>query len=402
MIDNNLNLPNKAKYEIYTFGRFDVVKNDRSLVVEASGSKKLWELYKFMLTNRDRAFTPDDLMDSLWISEEYSDPKSTLRRQMFRLKEILKEDDCGDCPKTLVLSNGQYRWNKDVDIYIDAEEFESFAKKGDSLKESSPKEAVKAYLKSIDLYTGDYLSNSTEQHWVYPVRNQYRRLYLNTVVNAVNILKEFEEYGKIIEVCNRAIKIDIYEESFHINYMEALLNFNQKRQALEHYEYITSFFYKEMGIKPSPEMKEIYKKLLKNQSLVYSETSINEAFGNGVKAETAYYCKPEIFKSIYELERRRSQRSKEKVGIGVLTVAFDEKNSISKKELKMKYIKQLLLERLRKGDTFTRWNENQFLVLLQGVDVDVTKNVLQRVIGAEEQNGDVIIDEVSYLTSEYR
>lgn len=71
--------PHDDKYHIYTLGRFDVIKEDVSLVASASGSKKIWELYKFMLTYRDRAFTPESLMDQLWVSESYNDPRSTLR-----------------------------------------------------------------------------------------------------------------------------------------------------------------------------------------------------------------------------------------------------------------------------------------------------------------------------------
>ena len=69
------------KFIIHTLGRFDVIKDGHSLVMSSSGSKKIWELYKFMLTHRDRAFTPETLMDQLWVSESYSDPRSTLRRQ---------------------------------------------------------------------------------------------------------------------------------------------------------------------------------------------------------------------------------------------------------------------------------------------------------------------------------
>ena len=54
---------------VYTLGKFDVIKDDNSLMMSSAGSKKIWELYKFMLTHRDRAFTPETLMDQLWVSE---------------------------------------------------------------------------------------------------------------------------------------------------------------------------------------------------------------------------------------------------------------------------------------------------------------------------------------------
>lgn len=77
---------------VYTLGRFEVVRDGISLIMNSAGSKKIWELFKFMLTHKDRSFTPESLMDHLWVSEEYSDPRSTLRKQMHRLRKTLGED----------------------------------------------------------------------------------------------------------------------------------------------------------------------------------------------------------------------------------------------------------------------------------------------------------------------
>ena len=136
-------------FYIYTLGRFDVIKEDISLVMSSSGSKKIWELYKFMLTYRDRAFTPEALMDQLWVSESYSDPRSTLRRQMHRLRQALLEDRSEDCEKTLLFSNGYYRWNHQIPIALDTERFEDYAEEGDRLKTSAPEAALEAYRSAL-------------------------------------------------------------------------------------------------------------------------------------------------------------------------------------------------------------------------------------------------------------
>jgi DNA-binding SARP family transcriptional activator len=401
LLESELENITEPLYKIFTLGRFDVEKDNHSLVMESSGSKKIWELYKFMLTHRDQSFSADGLMNTLWISEEYSDPKSTLRRQMFRLREILKEDQCLECDKTLIFANGQYFWNKNLVLLIDADAFEKSAKQGDQLKEKFPEKALECYMEAIELYKGDYMADSIDQHWIYPMRNYYRRLYLKTVINTIEVLENQNLFHEMMTVCQKAVKIDVYEETFHLNYLEALLKLNRKNDAMEHYEYITSFFYREMGIKPSNAMKELYKRILKQQSLIYSENNIKEAFGNSFKAETAYYCEPEIFKSIYELERRRSERTGNSICIGVLSVSTNQSSLASKEELRMNHIKQLLLEKLRKGDTITRWNENQFLILLQGVDSKKTKEILERVIATDSQSDRILVDQVSYLAAEY-
>lgn len=144
-------------FTVSTLGNFDVIKNGHSLITSTSTSKKIWELYKFMLTHRDRSFTPEALLDQLWIYEEYNDPRSTLRRQMHRLRQTLQEDSKNDEETTILYVNGYYKWNAQIELILDADLLEMHLKEGDSLKIPNPGSALEAYTKAIDLYLGDYL-----------------------------------------------------------------------------------------------------------------------------------------------------------------------------------------------------------------------------------------------------
>jgi len=393
----------QPNFRIVTLGKFDVSKNGVSLVSSSAGSKKIWELYKFMLTHRDRSFTPESLSDQLWVSESYSDPRSTLRRQMSRLRQALLEEDSADQFNTLLFANGYYKWNDLIHTELDVDYFEDSIKKGDTLKSSDSVSALDYYKAALSLYQGDYLPDCYDQHWVFSVRNHYRRLYLKTVSNTVEIMNALKHYDDIIEICQRAIQIDIYEEPFHIHLMEALNEKNQQKQALEHYEYITGFYYQEMGLKPSTEMRILYKKLLKSHSPVVeelSDVSPFETLESELNLENAFYCEPDVFKSIYELERRRSQRSKTVFSIGVVNISPLKGYSQSQEDLRIYRLKQHFMEHLRSGDTFTQWNESQIVVLLPGVDSDLMEIILNRVLGSFELNQSISITQIKRLSSD--
>jgi len=351
-------------YTVNTLGRFDVIKDNHSLITSTSTSKKIWELYKFMLTHRDRSFTPEALMDQLWIYEEYSDPRSTLRRQMHRLRQTLQEDGKNDCETTLLYTNGYYKWNNQIELILDADRFEILLQEGNALKDSQPELALGLYLQAIDLYLGDYLPECADQHWVFPVRNQYRRLFIKAVYSAIKILKAQNNYDTIIKILQKAIKMDIYEETFHLNLMDALLAIGEQRQAFDHYVYINEFYEREMGIKPSDEMKAIYKKLLQTQQSLYTESDLMKVLESDALIENAFYCEPEVFKSIYELERRQ----------------FSSKDTLAQRNHRVRLLKELLMSQLRKGDTFTQWNDEQMVILLPGVDEGLTETILKRVL----------------------
>lgn len=391
---------NDTKFIIYTLGRFDVIKDGSSLVMSSSGSKKLWELYKFMLTHRERSFTPETLMDQLWVSESYNDPRSTLRRQMHRLRQSLDEDDSAENLYTVRFANGYYKWNEHLDVTLDIDLFESLIKQGNMVSHSAPQTALNYYREALSYYCGDYLPDCYDQHWVFSIRNHYKRLYLKTVLNAIDIMNVEQLYDEIVALCQKAIQIDIYEESFHLLFMEALMHKDQQKQALEHYEYITGFYYREMGLKPSVEMRTLYKRLLQTNAPILGHSNLYETLEANIVLENAFYCEPNVFKSIYELERRRSQRSGASFSIGVINVALIKGYSQSQENLRIVHLKQHLMEKLRKGDTFTLLSDFQFVVLLPGIDSDLMEKVLKRILDTFPNNDAIEIAQIKELTAQ--
>ncbi|MDA3846357.1 MAG: bacterial transcriptional activator domain-containing protein [Vallitaleaceae bacterium] len=328
----------------------------------------------------------------------YTDPKSTLRTQMHRLRQVLKEDHISDESRTLLYTNGYYRWNGQIDIRLDVDVFEALIRQGNNLMETDSSEAVVTYQRALALYIGDYLPECVDHYWVFPVRNRYRRLFLETMHNVIKILKEKEDYDEILKLCHKAILIDVYEEEFHLELMEAMGMKGERRQALDHYAHITAFYDKEMGVHPSTKMRTLHKKLLLSKHEIYSEEDLTGILESDTYIESAFFCEVEAFKSIYELERRRSERSGADFSIGVLTVANNKGDTHSQKELRANRLKRYLMEHLRKGDTLTKWNEHQFLVLLPEVKKSVMEEVLRRVLSTKDEFDTTIVAEITHLS----
>lgn len=387
-------------YKIITLGRFDVVKDEVSLVDLASDAKKIWELYKFMLTHRDQSFTPESLADQLWIQEQYNDPRSTLRRQMFRLRQILSEssDTSADATQTLIYKNGYYNWNPKSGFEIDADLFEALVLNAQNETENEPGKVMQDLRLALSLYKGDYLPDCQEQHWVFPVRNYYRRLYNQAAMTMIAMLDSRQAYDEIIQICQSAMKIDVYELNFHMAYMNALQQKREIKQALNHYQHITKFLYNELGIKPSDEMKAFYKELLKiHPTISGDEKSLEEAFKPIEMEDNAFYCEPDVFKSIYELERRRSQRSGIPFSVAVIEISNTQADSLGQAKQKADTFKSYLLSHLRKGDSITKWNDKQFVLLLPGLSSELMTKVLERIMSNYEDSQHIKIDLISEI-----
>jgi len=348
-------------------------------------------------------------------------------------------------------TGGSYRWNHDLSITTDIDQFEALIKTGESLmaaannNQTSPQnnahktqEYLEYFEKAIALYTGDYLPDCTDQHWVFAVRHHYRRLYLKAVSNALQLQQALGNFEAMISTASSAIQVDHYEEHFHLMYMEALLQQGNTKQALEHYEHITRFLYQEMGIAPSASFKQLYKRLLAtptaghiasahqlahqlgHQSAHQLAHQLAHQAGHPAASHTgditdtgspdiiaalddhgpiqnAYFCDPYVFKSIYELERRRSQRSGQQFTVAILTTKQHTNDTIAQDNLRFEAFKIHLEQHLRLGDTFAQWGHHQYVVLLPGVDEALTNRVFERVLSNYPDKQGIAIERINHL-----
>lgn len=389
---------NNSLYRITTLGKFDVIKNGKSLVEGSGGSKKLWELYQFMFSNRERSFSPETLMDQLWTDADYSDPRSTLRRQMFRLRKLLGEDDIDENSNSILFKNGYYEWNSKVIVELDSDLFLIEIKKAENYLEQSTEHALIHYERGISLYQNDYLPQCNELHWVFPIRNKYRHMFVDAVVQTAELMKRVEKYRDLIALAEKAIGIDFYEEAFHYILIEAKWFCGEYKSIIDHYQHMLARFKQEMGIEPSRELKELYSKVTHSQQIITNSESINIAFDTKKEFKNAYYCEPSIFKAIFELELRKSERDGSQCSIGVITLDYNRKITIGQNDLYMKQLKNLLESHLRKGDAFTQWNSQQMVVLLFAVGRNMTVKVLERILEKENIKMFMNISQVSEIS----
>jgi two-component SAPR family response regulator len=373
----------RESIKIITLGNFDVIKNGASLVQTSMSSKKLWELYQFMFTNRERAFTPEALMNQLWIDQDYSDPRSTLRRQMFRLRKLLGEDNIKEDMTSIVFVNGFYQWNNLLPVEFDVDLFTQYLKEAESFSRTDEAKALQYYERAIELYRDDYLPQCMEIHWVFPVRNRLKHKFFDAALKAAGIMKQLEYYAKIIVLAEKAIQVDFYEEAFHFILMEAKLIKGEYKSIIDHYQFMVEQYKQELGIEPSEDIKRLYQQVLQSHQSLSSKETIHQAFDITKDHKNAYYCEPDIFKAIFELESRRSERDGLLCSLGVLNIDKHKVKSPSQCEIYLRRLKTSLSNYLRKGDALTQWNREQMIVLLSGADSAITRKILHRILEKE-------------------
>ena len=234
---------------------------------------------------------------------------------------------------------------------------------------------------SICIEVHIYQINSYEV-WLVPIRNHYRRLYIKTLLKLIELYKKKDEYNRIIELCEKAIIIEPYEESIHICLMETMLKLGQIKSAMSHYEYISSMLSKEMGIKSSLGLKEIYRKIRRYYD-EQGETDISNIKNKLEEGpmEGALFCDLDYFKFLFNVEKRRSTRDENIGYMSLITLKADNKDMCKPDGLSKttKVMLEVLGKILRKGDVYTSWNDNQIIVMLTNAKKDGLTKIENRI-----------------------
>ena len=375
------------KLYISTLGEFDIKLDGQSILKDSSRMYRIYKLFEFFLTFRNKKLLPETIIDNLLSDSESDDPKNMLRTQIFRLRKIINslipEGELPESYLNLNFTNGYYCLEIGENTIVDIDIFESLIQKGDKEREYDINSAIDNYQNAIDLYKGLYLSDNAYEVWLVPTRNYYQRLFLKTLYKFIELLKKNEENERIVALCEETLLIEPFEENIHIELMEALLKIGQNKSAMQHYEYALNMLEKELDAKPSQRLTNLIKKINSNSSQK-NDLDINAIKKNLDEGSPvgAMYCSIDYFKFLFNIQKRKCLRKNENDYLGIITINRDANNYYdSEMKKNISDVFSVLEKSLRKGDVFTSWNENQILVMLHDVKENGIEVIKEKLIG---------------------
>lgn len=375
--------------QIHTLGRFQVSFGDRNLFNDSGRYQKIRDLFMFFITHRGKPVHPDNILETLWPDKDYSNPRNALKNMVYRLKQGLEDMQVPEAKSFISYSYGGYSWNSNSRYWLDADHFEALCSDAHDYLNIDSFSAADKFRQALTLYLGHYLPECQQCSWVLPKRHYYRRLFVRSVSELFAFQKENRLFAQMAEDCEKALSIEDFDENIHLFYMEALLEEGKTAQARSHYEYITSLNYHALGAKPSPAMQHIYR-IIKTHSekarLDY--TDLRDMLTEKEKGQGALFCEPDNFNLFCRLEKRRSERFGHPVQLGLLTLTDPDLQPLSASLLQgsSASLRKVILDSLRKVDIISPWNDNQFALLLPGLDYTQAESILLRVREAFEKN----------------
>ena len=199
-------------------------------------------------------------------------------------------------------------------------------------------------------------------------------------------MSERREYNEILSVTNAVCFVDPYNEDFYLYMFEALYRLNMNKVIIDTYFRVSKIFTDELGVVLRAEIKEIYAKASKKVNKVEHDIFIikqdlSESVNNRSAVKGAYYCSYEVFKQLYQIAVRYSDREKRSIALILLTIE-DMKGNIPESPVlgnAMYELREALKASLRKGDTFARYSKAQFVLLLSTASIEKSEIAVKRV-----------------------
>ncbi len=376
MLDNT---PAQKTMQVYMFGRLRLVVDDLEITSDINRSLKLWNVLCYLIINRDRLIPQSEFIDIFWDDEDKSNPANALKTLISRIRTQL-EPIFPQNLNPIISGRSAYRFNPNIKCVLDIEEFEELYKNALNTNIDITQKA-EFYKKALCLYKGELLPRISTENWVIPLAVRYSNMYLEAVKSYASILYNLGHYEQINNICSKANIFAPLDEGINIWLIRSMLKLGNVLGALKHYQSAIDLLYKNLGVKPSDEFRELYKQILeKGQNTESDLDTLQNELKEHCNQDGVFMCDYSFFKDIYCLESRRNMRNGNCIHIALITISLRESNNPKILNNAMDNMKDVLNKSLRKDDVVSRYSASQYVIMLPSANFEDATMVINRVI----------------------
>lgn len=367
----------KFTLKIKLLGGLKVSNGKINFPFEKKRSAQVELLVVYLILNRNVDVTKSQLMDLLWPNGNSDKPEGALRNLIYRAR---KETNCFldnvDCVKS---KGRRYFWNLEVNCKVDYEDLlKSCAK---VLKEKQPHRKYELCLDMLEKYHDEILPELNYNQWVKEINDNLSKKCIETVMDTLMILDNYNLYEEIIRLCNhqncqKLVDMRIYEVLLLAYYKTGKTDLG-----LMFYRKVVDYYYSKYGIEVSQQLKGIYEMIL-DASLVdqIGVEELEKSLSNDEDDRNTFYCDFDVFKNIYQVNVRSARRSMKSRILALLTLV-DQSKSLDENALsqEVEILKEIISNSLRKNDVFSKFNMTQYSLILASPDLDGAKIAVDRI-----------------------
>ncbi len=234
--------------DIRLLGRFAVVRGGVELPTAAFAGRKVRTLVKVLASRQGSYVSNDALAEALWPARLPSNPVANLQVLVNRARHAL-----GD-PALIVTGQGGYSLGTSSGCRVDAQAF--LAALGDR-----PLIAARLH-EALSLWQGDPLPEEAYDDWAVEFRAQLFRAHQDALEQAAPLALAEGDVSTAVDLASRAVQAEPLREIAVSGLVEALVAAGDGAGALLALEDHRRALADQLGVDPSPALRELHQRLL--------------------------------------------------------------------------------------------------------------------------------------------
>lgn len=352
------------------FGGMKLSVNAEPVVLDKSSTSKPMQLLQMLLHAEGQGVAREVLQEALYGNGKVADRTNNLKQTVFRLRKMVEESILAP-DQYIVIKKSRYYWGGQLPVRLDTSQFKKAIEQAASEREE--KQRLRYLMDACELYQGEFLPRLPAESWAETERQTYRRMYYDSMREVCSILKQEGRYAEVLELCRRAAKLYPHEE-WDLDCLDCLIALERFQEAQDFYRRTAAYFAEELHNNLTEELRERHALLserVRNTSGAMDD--IRKELGlEGQTVQGAYYCTYPNFEGICH-QMARNKRGKEDHAALLLCTMMDIKKGTPLTENRLLGLSEKLhtaiRRNLRMSDCYTRYSENQFLILLADCDL---------------------------------
>jgi DNA-binding SARP family transcriptional activator len=239
---------NGNRIEARGFGIGRVWRNGELMTAAQWGYNIPRELLFFMLTARTS--TRERIGGVFWPDASTSTMQRGFHNAKFAIRTALKD-------QAILYADGVYSVNTALELTYDVWEFEKLVA---AAGRANQDEALKMYLSATELYTEDFLVDSTLD-WALETRRRLQTKFVRACIEAAGLALRRNQPELVSELLMRAYYHDRTREELARALIVTQAVMGNRTAALETYADLSAVLRRELSINPQPETEELARRL---------------------------------------------------------------------------------------------------------------------------------------------
>lgn len=370
------------------FGKFILTYRGEEYVLGRNTTGKFIQLLLLVWLQGERGISKEQLMQALYDREEILNINNSFNNLLYQLKKQIKLTGLPD-GEYILKKNNLYMTGTDIPVQIDAIEFERVLENAKT--QTGEAERCRLCARALELYKGELLPAISTELWVVEESLRLKQLYEESVKWVGGYLKKQREYQEACRLYAQAAALYPFDE-WQVDQIENLISMGAFKEAVLLYDKTVELYSTEIGIPPSDRMLRCYKEMgvqIKNSPgnmaeimQVMQSVPLQTGGEEEHKSAGAYYCSYPGFLDVYHMLRRNMERTGFSIYL-ILCTLVDYEGKMIQNQDKLKtrsaFLKKAIETTLREGDSYTKYSNSQYLLLLVGVKKEDCETVYQRI-----------------------